>query len=40
MNVPSAGTIGRAVVMTAISLTIINFVKGYLPQSVRNVVGI
>lgn len=40
MNVPSAGTIGRAVVMTAVSLAIINFVKGYLPQSVRNVVGV
>lgn len=35
MSVPSASTIGKAVVMTAISLVVINFVKPYLPTSVQ-----
>ena len=40
MSIPSAGAIGKAVVMTAISLAILNAVKGYMPASVRSVVGI
>lgn len=40
MSVPSVGAIGRALLMTTISLAILNFVKPYAPQSVRNVVGI
>lgn len=40
MSVPSAGAIGRAVVMTAISLAVLNFIKPYAPASVRNVIGI
>lgn len=40
MSVPSAGAIGRAVIMTAVSLAILNFVKPYTPAVVRNVIGI
>lgn len=36
MSMPSASTMGKAVVMTAVSLVVINFVKPYLPDSLRN----
>lgn len=34
MSLPSAGTIGRAVLLTAVSLIVINLVKPYLPEQV------
>lgn len=39
MSLPSASTVGRAVLLTAVSLVVINFVKPYLPQQVRNLLS-
>lgn len=36
---PSMNAIGKGVVITAISLVIINFVKPYLPESARNLLA-
>lgn len=36
---PSVNAIGKGVVITAISLVIINFVKPYLPEPVRGLLG-
>ena len=37
--IPSVNQIGKGVVMTAIALVIINFVKPYLPESARNLLA-
>lgn len=36
---PSGNAIAKGVVITAISLVIINFVKPYMPASVRGLLG-
>lgn len=36
---PTMNAIGKGVVITAISLVIINFVKPYLPESARNLLA-
>lgn len=37
--IPSGQAVAKGVVITAISLVIINFVKPYLPESVRGLLG-
>lgn len=36
---PSGNAVAKGVVITAISLVIINFVKPYMPESVRGLLG-
>lgn len=38
-SLPSSSTLIKGVVITAVSLVIINFVKPYLPQSARDLLG-
>lgn len=39
MELPSTGAVGKAVILTAVSLIIINWVKPYLPESLRNLLS-
>lgn len=40
MSIPSASAVGKAVVMTAISLAILKLAAPMLPASVRSSIGI
>jgi hypothetical protein len=39
MDLPSPGALGKAVVLTAVSLIIINWVKPYLPEPVQRLLS-
>ncbi len=39
MQLPSAGAMGKAVILTAVSIIVLNFVKPYLPTPIKNLLG-